>query len=392
MPDDAPSLRRQVQRLRAAVFGQADPSANPDRFAELARAEAQLRDAERRPAAPTEAAPVAAPAGRMLGAETTGLKVEPALHMNPVPTAIYPLLDPETDPLLTVVVRNVSLDSKAKRVCVRAWIEGLSAETVRTVEVKRGQASPPLRLLPLLFPERVQLVREVQRTTLHLRVDDLDGKPESHDTFPLVLLARTSGFNAVADPATGEPKDLSHYFGAWVTPHADPVQELLRAAAANAPGGQMWAYQKGGPDRVRDQIAAIYKAVRDHGLAYVCSITDYGAPPGTMTQRTRLPRESLVNKTANCLDGAVLFASLIEGASLNAALLLVPGHALAGWETGDGSGEWEFVETTMVAGHEFDAACRSGQKQYDTVREFYPERMRLHPLTTLRGRGIWPME
>ena len=90
----------------------------------------------------------------MLGPETTGLKVEPVVAMNPIPTAIYPLLDPETDPLLTVTVTNVSLDAKPKRVCVRAWLEGLSAETVRTVEIKKGKSAPLLKLLPLLFPER----------------------------------------------------------------------------------------------------------------------------------------------------------------------------------------------------------------------------------------------
>ena len=389
-------LRRQLHRLRTAVYSQSDPAADTALRAEITRLLATLREAEAA-SAPTTTAPVpsppVAPGGRLLGPETTGLKVEPSLNMNPVPTGIYPLLDPSTDPLLTVAVTNVSLDAKTKRVCVRAWIEGLSAETVRTIELKRGVKEPTvLKLLPLFFPERINLITTVQRATLHLRVDDLDGKPECHDTFPLVLLARTCGFNAVRDPKTGTPKDLTPYYGAWVTPHAEAVQERIRRAAALHPAGMLAGYIRGGPDRVREQVGALYRSLQEAGIAYINSVTDYGAPAGSVTQRARLPRESLAQKSANCLDGAVLFASLIEGASLSPALLLIPGHALVGWESEEEAGDWQFLETTMLGTADFDAACRSGQKQYEEAREFAPDEIRLHRVATLRARGVWPME
>lgn len=392
---DLARLRREAQRARAAVYAQPDPTADPELLAALARAEARLRAAAApppTPEAPPTPAPAPAPAGRMLGPDTTGLKVEPVLAMNPIPTAIYPLLDPETDPLVVVTVSNVSLDAKPKRVCVRAWLEGLSAETARTVEIKKGKSSPPIKLLPLLFPERARLITTAQRTTLHLRVDDLDGKPESHDTFPVVLLANTSGLNSVTDPATGEPKDLTAYYGAWVTPHAEAVQERVRRAAALHPAGMLAGYVRGGPDRVREQAGALYQALRELGVAYINSVADFGAAPGAVTQRARLPRESLAHKSANCVDGSVLFASLLEGASLSAALVFVPGHALAAWESDEGAGDWQVVETTMLGTHDFAAACASGQKQYERAAEFYPDTLRLHRVADLRARGIWPME
>src|SRR5262249_51233036 len=148
---------------------------------------------------------------RFLGPDPSALKIDTVLTMNPVPTVVYHLLDPDTEPLLTVTVHNVSQEGNPRRVQVRAWVEGLSAETVRTVEVRPQEASPPLNLLPLLFPERARQMTEVQRATLHVRVDDLDGKPECHDTYPLVFLARGSSFNAARDPQTGRRRDLSHY-------------------------------------------------------------------------------------------------------------------------------------------------------------------------------------
>ena len=93
------------------------------------------------------------PVGTLLGAETTGLEATTALGLQPVPTGIYHLLDPATDPLLTVTVKNES--HEPRRVCVTAYLEGLSAKAIKTFEMKRmerqGQTIP---LLPSLCPRR----------------------------------------------------------------------------------------------------------------------------------------------------------------------------------------------------------------------------------------------
>ena len=95
---------------------------------------------------------------------------------------------------------------------------------------------------------------------------------------------------------------------------------------------------------------------------------------------------------ANCIDGAVLFASLLEGSSLNAALVLVPGHAFVAWEAWEGSDDWRFLETTMIGGHDFEAACLSGERQHEQAKLFDSARLVMHRLGDLRARGIWPME
>jgi hypothetical protein len=226
---------------------------------------------------------------------------------------------------------------------------------------------------------------------LHLIVEDLDGKPESHDTFSLVCLARTSSFNGVRQPDTGRVVDLSHYYGAWVTPHVEAVQARIRRAADHWPSRQIWGYQ-GTPESVPQQVAALYQALREAEIVYVNSVIDYGAPPGMFTQRTRLPRESLTQKSANCIDGTVLMASLLEGASLSPAIVLVPGHAFLAWETWRESGEWRYLETTLIGKADFDAACQAGQRQYEFHQRQSPALVKRLPLHDLRARGFWPME
>ena len=147
------------------------------------------------------------------------------------------------------------------------------------------------------------------------------------------------------------------------------MQERVRHAADLVPDRQIWGYQRD-PDSVTQQVDALYQSLKEAGITYINSVIDFGAGPGQVTQRTRLPRESLRRRSANCIDGSVLFASLLEGSSLNAALVLVPGHAFVGWEVWDSSDDWKFLETTTIGSHDFQAACISGERQYEQAKLF----------------------
>ena len=100
---------------------------------------------------------------RFLGETTRGLRVNVKLQIAPLPTGAYHLMDPKTDPLLTVEVESVSRD--IRRVCVKARLEGLSATAVRTIQIEpRRTAAFPLQTT--LFPERAQAITEVQRASV----------------------------------------------------------------------------------------------------------------------------------------------------------------------------------------------------------------------------------
>jgi hypothetical protein len=344
------------------------------------------------------------PVGALLGAETTGLEATTTIGLQPIPTGIYHLLDPATDPLLTVTVKNES--HEPRRVCVTAYLGGLSDKEMKTFELKRmdrqGQVVP---LLPSLLPEAVRRITEVRQATLHVVVEIFGstkntwtGLVESHDTHRVMMLSRNSSFNAVIDPRTGRPRDLTKYYGAWVTPHVEPVQALVRRAAEKIPGGQVRGYQgRPSDEAVTGQVKALYDTLKEAGLVYFDSIIDFGAGPGQVTQRTRLPRESLRQKSANCIDGTVLFASLLEAASMHAALVLVPGHAFVAWEKWRGSDEWDYLETTMIGTHEFEAARERGRQQHekwfsDELLDDEAQGPKILKLNDLRAQSIWPME
>jgi hypothetical protein len=178
----------------------------------------------------------------------------------------------------------------------------------------------------------------------------------------------------------------------------EPVQALVRKAAEKAPGGQVRGYQgRPSEDAVTGQVKALYDTLKEAGLVYFDSIIDFGAGPGQVTQRTRLPRESLRQKSANCIDGSVLFASLLEAASMHAALVLVPGHAFVAWEKWRGSNNWDYLETTLIGTHEFEAARERGRQQHekwfsDELLDDESQGPKILKLNDLRAQSIWPME
>ncbi|WP_433305973.1 hypothetical protein ACQP2F_19530 [Actinoplanes sp. CA-030573] len=406
-------LRLRIAALRRRVFSQVDPTSNPGLLSQLALAEAEV--SARELAASTDAdvssleqAPVGgrildtadtvAPRarGRARGrtAPATGLEARAVVRMAQVPTSIYHLYKQDENPLVTCTVRNTG--GAPRRLRITSFLEGYSARAVSTREVPSNQ-EVSVNQLPALFHDRLHDLDELTTAAVNVLIEDLDGPVELNDTYSVPLLARTSVPLAVKDPATGKWADVSKYLGAFVTPNAPKILAFLRTVADQLPETRLVGYEQGAKE-ARAEVEAIFKALKNLGIIYVNSVVAFSPYEGAAVQRVRLPRESLEDREANCIDGTVLVASLMEAATLNPAIVIVPGHAFVGWETDQGSGEWSYLETTMIGTSSFGDACDSAEvmaKQYEELATSSgdPSNFRRWPLSELRTTlGITPTE
>ncbi len=321
---------------------------------------------------------------QFMGPHTTGLEVAVLLRQSHVPTGSVHLMDAEKNPLVTFKIRY--LGDEYARVRVTSFVEEYSARSITTVELDEDRPACEIHHLPTFFPERLRQVTELTRATLHIQIDDLDKAVEQENTFPIWLLARTSAFLWITDPVTSNRIDLSYTLAAWVTPNAPEIMRLLRRAADLLPDGQITGYQAK-PAGVEAQVKAIFEVLKEQKIHYVNSTLCFGASQGELMQRIRLPSESLATQSANCIDGTVLMASVLEAATLNPAIVLLPGHAFLAWERAEDSGDWDYLETTMIGSHSFEQAHQAGQLQqaHDITL--------LLPLAELRLKyGVTPME
>jgi len=116
---------------------------------------------------------------------------------------------------------------------------------------------------------------------------------------------------------------------------------------------------------VRDQVEAIYNAVKARQIGYV----DQSAIsfPSDSGQRVLRPAQVLAHGGANCLDGSVLFASALAPV-LQPLLIITSSHAFIGWRTWkDSDAPWDVLETTQVPYADFDTAVRIGREEAERV-------------------------
>jgi len=379
-----------ARELRRAVF----EDGQSDRLADLIAAEQRLEQASHARAAEEAQSgaaqgPVVAinPASALLGPATTGLDVDVQLRMTTIPTSLVHTFQVATHPLVSYTIKNTRQEKKRLRLI--SYVEGYSARAVTTVEVAFNVPEKASQL-PTFFPSALAGVTELTRASVNVEVQDLDQRTEVHTTVPVWLLARTSAPLQVLDPSKGTWLDVTPYLGAFVTPNAASVTECLRAAAGRHPQKKFVGYQQDAK-AVEDQVRAIYEELTARQIIYVNSIIDFTPEAGTNTQRVRLPRETLQTKSANCIDGTLLMASLLESASINPAIVIVPGHAYLGWETGRRNGQWAYVETTVLAEKSFDQAVAQA-RDLTTSLEAKAAPPKRHSLRDLRAAGITPAE
>jgi len=121
-------------------------------------------------------------------------------------------------------------------------------------------------------------------------------------------------------------------------------------------------------DNVLDYLQMIFEFLRDDGINYV-------NVPGSFfenAQHVLLPDEVLSNGGGNCIDGTLLFASLLELIGVRPAIVVVPGHAFVAVASapggpGDPPGTLWPLETTMVGGEaSFWEALQVGVQDINT--------------------------
>jgi len=313
-------------------------------------------------------------------------------RMEQVYTALADLFDPAQRPLVEVELRNDT--AQPQRILVSSHIQEYSHVAETTVTLAPG-ATETVRQLPALRKAAVQGITELTKAELSVSVRDLDADRLVEQRSARVdLLARNTAPIAARDPHTNAWIDMTRYLAAFVTPNAPAVLETLRKAVDRHPERRLDGYQRA----VNLQAHALYDTLKhDICVAYINSLVSFNPDAAALDQRVRLPRESLAARSANCLDAALLVASLLEACTIHPALLIGRDHALVGWETQPGSNVWEFLDTIVFLTNDFAEARNLGQRKAaffagraQTTGD--PAWHRLLPIQPLRAQKITPLE
>ncbi|OYW18176.1 MAG: hypothetical protein B7Z55_11120 [Planctomycetales bacterium 12-60-4] len=181
----------------------------------------------------------------------------------------------------------------------------------------------------------------------------IDGKelPDVTETYTLRSINDCPLF-VKWDKAGKDATDLSFLFAAYVNENHPQVQEILKEALACGAVKQFTGYQFKKPDEVIRQVFAVWNALQRRGIKYSDVTT---TPPGdkVFNQSVRFMHESINNHQANCVDGSVLMASVLEKIGIHSYLVLVPGHCFLAFDVVENSAALPTgLETTMLGHNE----------------------------------------
>jgi hypothetical protein len=284
--------------------------------------------------------------------------VEPKIDPD-VPLGLYHLYGkiPKAElRLVQVQVTNVGASDAQYK--IEAGIEGVTQKGVHTVTLAKGKSSAIELSPPLAIGFDASKVRAAQAAQIMLKVT-ASTKDGDKVVFEQGL------------PVTLQPRDFlptSQRYGndaaqstlwttvAWITPNSKPIDQFLQKAKARAPRATF----SGEQSATFEQVKAIYEELQAEGMSYVMDpyLFENGALHG---QRTRLPSEVLASTNAQCLEGTLLYATLLEAIGIKPVVVTVPGHAFVGWfpsakDTVKSKAKLFFLETTATHDAKFERA------------------------------------
>jgi hypothetical protein len=288
-----------------------------------------------------------------------------------------------TSGTITVTVRNSSGAMVRNRVAVQ--VPGWSDQEIQYVELAAGQVRN-LQFAPTFLP-RLYRNHEIAAATVAVSVTDMAGRGVWSTTAPIRI-------RSVDDMYWGKDFHYANFVASWITPHDPNVEMILSRAKNLMPGRRLPGYETWRANGVAEkttylQAKAIYQAVQSEGLSYVKSSSTMGADVNAeISERVRMPGESLRQLSANCIDGVVLYASLFENLGMEPVVVLVPGHAYVAIRLAPDSSRYLYLETALTGRASFETAVAYAERGMAKHKD--SEVLRI-PVAKARKAGIFPM-
>jgi hypothetical protein len=100
------------------------------------------------------------------------------------------------------------------------------------------------------------------------------------------------------------------------------------------------------------QVLAVWNVFQRHNIKYSNINATSTMSQNIASQYVRTLQETFGNIQANCVDGSVLFASVLRKLGIEPFLVIIPGHMFLGYSLDDKMENLEFLETTMLGSEE----------------------------------------
>jgi hypothetical protein len=266
------------------------------------------------------------------------------------------------DDFVIVTIQNDN--STPVKVVVESQVEDYTDQASDTVTVD-AMGTAEVRQNPQLTMTAIDNLNSSHQAQLHVVVSYLqsgDRKTILDQTNQTLVTSRRD-YPWVIQGFTQQ--EMFEMVAVMITPTDPGVEDLIRTASNYDPTGAMTSgYDSAGDanDTVYQRMSDVWKAeTNDYRLTYISTTISFAAG---QAQRIRLPAEVLSQASGNCIELTLLYAAVAEALGLDAALILVPGHAYVGISVDNSDQSYYFIETTMIGQATFDQAVTFGLSEW----------------------------
>ena len=283
--------------------------------------------------------------------------------------------------VVSVTLSNTTAEAMLRRVSVK--IPGWSEDEIQTVTLAAG-STRTLVFAPAFLP-RFYENHEITAASAHVTITDTAANSSYESTLPVRL-------RSAEDMFWGNGFKNASFIASWVTPHDRQVEAVLSRAKNlipdhRLPGYESWKSVAQQEQETYREARAIFNTLQRMGLSYVKSSVTLGDHKG-VSERVRMPRVSLAQSSANCIDAVVMYASLFENLGMDASIVVVPGHAYAGVRVAEGSPKFLLIDVALTGRSTFEAAVASAQ---NGIASHPPSTVTQVMVEKARSAGIYPM-
>jgi hypothetical protein len=142
--------------------------------------------------------------------------------------------------------------------------------------------------------------------------------------------------------------DTSIFFAAYVNEDHPMIDQILREALNTRIITRFLGYQARTPADVDKQVYALWNVLQRRNFQYSSVANTSLSSNVVFSQRVRTFDDALNSSQINCVDGSVLFASLLRAINMEPILVRIPGHMFVGYYTDSKRTNINFLETTMI--------------------------------------------
>lgn len=143
-------------------------------------------------------------------------------------------------------------------------------------------------------------------------------------------------------------------FAAYVNEDSPLIDQILREALNTRIVNRFLGYQSKRADYVDKQVYALWNVLQRRNFKY-SSISNSSLSSNVVyAQRVRTLEDALASSQINCVDGSVLFASVLRAINIDPILVRLPGHMYVGYYTDRNHTHAQFLETTMIGDIDLD--------------------------------------